>query len=146
MQVNIVKLSDWRIPRKFLGQWLKALEKELKKQISLDLNAKELTLVFVDAPKILELNRTYRAKAKVTDVLSFSGLGEDSLGELIFCGSRINEQALDHKLSKKQELGYLVIHGVLHLLGYEHEQGGRKEKEMFTLQDKLFDKLWSKFF
>ncbi len=144
MQVNIVKLSQWRIPRRFLVSWLESLQKELKKRAVIDLKNKEITLVFVDKNHIKKLNLDFRSKPKVTDILSFSGMTEEDLGELVICGEQVNEQSFDHGLSKKEELGYMVIHGVLHLLGYDHEKGGQQEKEMFELQDSLFDVLRKK--
>lgn len=92
------------------------------------------------------LNSSFRGKKKVTDILSFSGFESNDLGELVLCGEVIERQAKDHFLSNNQELGYLLIHGVLHLLGYEHEQGGAKAKKMFKLQDQIYDKLNEAFF
>ena len=141
MQVNIVKLSSWRIPRKFVALWMKDLTKELKKQAKHSVANKDLTIAFVKSSKMKKLNKDFRSKNKVTDILSFSGFTSGELGELALCGEVVEKQACDHKLSNKEELGYLLIHGVLHLLGYEHEKGGKDEKEMFELQDKLFDVL-----
>lgn len=146
MKSQIVKLSDWRIPRQFVGLWLKSLAKELKKQSGHDISKKELTLVFVKSSRIKKLNQDFRSVSKPTDILSFSGFSDDELGELVICGSILDKQARDHKLSKNEELGYLLVHGVLHLLGYEHENGGHAEKEMFELQDDLFDVLRKRFF
>lgn len=146
MQVNIVKLSSWRIPRRFLNDWIKDLERELKKRAIIDLRKWELTLVFVEKKQIKKLNLDFRSKPKVTDILSFSGMTDLDLGELVLCGEVVENQALDHKISRNEELGYLIIHGVLHLLGYEHEKGGQDEKEMFELQDALFDVLRNKRF
>ncbi len=146
MQVNIVKLSSWRIPRNFLEEWIQDLEKELKKRAIVDLRKWELTLVFVEKTQIKKLNLDFRSKPKVTDILSFSGMTELDLGELVLCGEVVDKQAIDHEISRREELGYLIIHGVLHLLGYEHEKGGQDEKEMFELQDALFDVLRNKRF
>ena len=141
MQVNIVKLSSWRIPRKFIHVWFEDLSKELKKRAKHSIGKKEITLAFVKKNHIKKLNQDFRSKGKVTDILSFSGFTESELGELVLCGDVLDKQALEHKLSRNEELGYLLIHGVLHLLGYEHEKGGQDEKVMFELQDKLFDVL-----
>ena len=141
MQKTVVKLSDWRIPRQFIDEWVNGLVKLLNKTTSHRLARFELTLVFVDKKKMQELNHQFRKKNKVTDILSFSGFTEDELGELVLCGDVVDHQALEHGLSRNEELGYLLIHGVLHLLGYEHEKGGKQAKEMFELQDKLFERL-----
>lgn len=146
MQVNIVKLSEWRIPRQFIQNWVDDVAKELKKTSKHSIAKKELTVVFVDAVRIKQLNQDFRSKAKVTDILSFSGFEDSELGELVLCGDVVDAQARDHKLACNEELGYLLIHGVLHLLGYEHEKGGKAEREMFELQDKVFDILRKRYF
>lgn len=146
MQVNVVKLSSWRVPRQFIKAWLDDLKKELKKATDIRLAGKELTLAFVDETKIRQLNKDFRKKDKVTDILSFSPMSEDELGELALCGTILDRQAVEHEVSKNEELGYLLIHGILHLLGYEHEQGGAAAKEMFALQDSLFDILRKRHF
>lgn len=146
LDVQLVKLSEWRIPRAFVCQWLKDLAKELKKRAKHDISQRELTIAFVKAKHIQKLNQDFRSKTKVTDILSFSGFTKVELGELVICGEVVDRQAIDHELSRKEELGYLLIHGVLHLLGYEHEKGGQKEKEMFELQDALFEVLRKKYF
>jgi probable rRNA maturation factor len=146
VQVNIVKLSNWRIPRQFINQWLKDLVLELNKTTKHRINNKEIHLVFVTQNKIKKLNQDFRSKAKVTDILSFSGFTESELGELVLSGQQINRQAKEHQLKNNEELGYLLIHGVLHLLGYEHEKGGQAARQMFELQDKIFAKLREKHF
>jgi probable rRNA maturation factor len=113
----------------------------------IDIRSRELSIVFVDSVNIQNINFQYRKKNKPTDILSFDGDGAKILGELVLCGEIIKSQAKDHKLSFNEELGYLLIHGVLHLLGYEHEKGGLQAKKMFKLQDQIFNKLrveWKK--
>lgn len=146
MEIQIVKLSGWRIPRQFIVEWMADLVRVLKKYSQYDIAKKEITLVFVTSNKIKKLNQDFRSKTKVTDILSFSGFTSEEMGELILCGDVINRQAKEHGLARNEELGYLLIHGVLHLLGYEHEKGGQAEKEMFELQDKLFEVLRKKHF
>lgn len=146
MQVYIAKLSDWRIPRQFIESWMGDLQKQLKKRAGHSIAKKEITLAFVDSAKIKQLNQDFRSKGKVTDILSFSGFTECEIGELALCGEVVDAQAEDHGLSRNEELGYLLIHGVLHLLGYEHEKGGQAAKEMFELQDALFEVLRKKYF
>lgn len=145
MQVNIVKVSDWRIPRSFITLWMDEIAKELGKISSHKIKNKELTIAFVSKAQMKKLNNQFRSKNKPTDILSFDGF-EDELGELVLCGDIVDKQAKDHQLGRREELGYLLIHGVLHLLGYEHENGGQKEKQMFALQDKLFDILRKRHF
>ena len=146
MQVNVVKLSSWRIPRQFINQWLDDVAKQIKKATGQSIKELEITIAFVDSRQIRKLNQDFRSKAKVTDILSFSGDEESVLGELAICGEVVDRQAGENQLRRNEELGYLLIHGILHLLGYEHEQGGAAETEMFAIQDKIFDVLRKRYF
>jgi probable rRNA maturation factor len=145
MNLTIINRSGERIPRKFVEAWLKALKPLLKKE-KLKLNPKlEFTILFVDQREMRKLNKTYRGKDYATDVLSFDGDSEASFGELVISPQVIKRQAKEHGLSLQDELGYMVLHGVLHLLGFDHEKNKREANRMFTLQDKLFERLCSKF-
>ena len=98
----------------------------------LGLQKAELSVTFVGSQKMRTLNRDYRGKDKSTDVLSFSQLeGEELsalpegepvlLGDLVISLERCVEQASDYGHSFERELGFLVAHGMLHLLGYDHQ-------------------------
>ncbi|MDZ4677863.1 MAG: rRNA maturation RNase YbeY [Oligoflexia bacterium] len=101
-----------------------------------------LSLVFLDTLAARKLNKKFRQKDYATDILSFAseekGMG---LGELVFCEPVLRRQAKEHRLSFKQEMDYLLIHGFLHLLGYDHEKSRKDEVKMMRLQDKLFKRL-----
>ncbi len=125
---------------------MKSLARELKKKAKHNIQSMELTIAFVHGRKIKQLNQDFRSKNKMTDILSFSGFSDNELGELVLCGKVVDRQAKDHELHPHEELGYLLIHGVLHLLGYDHEKGGQAEKEMFELQDSLFEVLRERYF
>ncbi|MBM0064316.1 rRNA maturation RNase YbeY [Alkalicoccobacillus gibsonii] len=108
----------------------------------------EVSVSFVDDEEIRELNNEHRGKDQGTDVLSFAlNEGEDEvvapisgmpnlLGDIIVSVPRISLQAEDYGHSFERELGFLVVHGFLHLLGYDHltEQ---EEKEMFGRQEEI---------
>ncbi|MEK4564520.1 rRNA maturation RNase YbeY [Alkalihalobacillus sp. FSL R5-0424] len=108
----------------------------------------EVSVSFVDDEEIRELNKEHRGKDQGTDVLSFAlNEGEDDvvepidgmpnlLGDIIVSVPRISSQAEDYGHSFERELGFLVVHGFLHLLGYDHltEQD---EKEMFGRQEEI---------
>lgn len=100
-----------------------------------------LSVVFVSSEEMVKLNSKYRNKAYSTDILSFNS--NQTLGELVICSEVIKEQARRHGLSQKHELGYMLIHGVLHLLGYDHEKSLTEQKKMFAIQDKVFEDLIS---
>jgi probable rRNA maturation factor len=101
----------------------------------------EVVVVFVNEDKAQALNSQFRGKEGATDVLSFSSEDPMSLGELILCPEVIGRQASENDHSWLDECCYLILHGVLHLLGFEHEQGGEAAKEMYSLQDAVFEQI-----
>ncbi|AKS38955.1 rRNA maturation factor [Anoxybacillus gonensis] len=107
----------------------------------------EVSITFVDNEKIREINRDYRGKDQPTDVISFAleEMGEEEieivgvdvppvLGDIIISVPKAREQAEQYGHSFMRELGFLAVHGFLHLLGYDHETE-EEEKEMFTKQE-----------
>ena len=92
------------------------------------------------------LNRVHRGKDKVTDVLSFAmqegafmmeKKGEDKdWGDIFICIPQIKRQAKEYGVRFKEEFFRMTVHGVLHLLGYDHEEE-KEAKKMFSLQDKM---------
>ena len=108
-----------------------------------------VSVVVVDKEKIHEINRTYRNVDRVTDVISFAfedneGITPDGvriLGEIYLCIDKAKEQAREYGHSDKREICYLAIHGLLHLLGYNHEKVEdksimrEKEEEILELYD-----------
>ncbi len=104
---------------------------------------------FVSLDTIHEINREYRSIDRPTDVISFAFLddvegeikinSEDVmilLGEIIISNEQAEKQAKEYGHSLHRELCFLFVHGLLHLLGYDH-QTEEQEKEMFALQDKI---------
>lgn len=115
----------------------------------------EMSLTFVLNPEIRELNRDYRGIDRATDVISFAIEDDDDLanlpaeiraelpvelGDLVISIDKVAEQALFLNHSADRELGYLLVHGFLHLNGYDHEEPA-DEKKMFTLQEEILDGL-----
>lgn len=118
----------------------------------------EVDLTFVDNERIHELNLEYRGIDRPTDVLSFAmnEAGEDELeirydladeddeleevpnvlGDIIISVTRAKEQAEEYGHSLERELGFLFVHGFLHLLGYDH-QDPESEAEMMSKQEKV---------
>lgn len=100
------------------------------------------SIVFVDNEKIQYLNKFYRNIDRVTDVISFAF--EDNakvlynnvrfLGEIYICIPKMIEQAKEYGHSETRELAFLTVHGLLHLLGYDH-MTKEDEEEMFALQE-----------
>lgn len=105
------------------------------------LKSNGITLVFLDSAQMKKINKQFRGKNKPTDVLSFAPVEPGSLGELLFCLDVLKKQAKEHEHSLEHEFLYMLIHGVLHLLGYDHELSAKEEKLMFRIQDELFETL-----
>lgn len=147
IKLEIVNKSGKTIPQKFIRDWVSLLSKEAALAINPSLYAgKEMVIAFVTVEQIQALNKSYRGKNKPTDVLSFGSPGEDpdSLGELAIAPDIIAKQAKEHGLLVREELGYMVLHGFLHLLGYDHEVNERDAKKMFKIQDELFERMLGK--
>ena len=98
----------------------------------------ELSISFVSLDEIHELNLKYRSIDKPTDVLSFAGIN-NSLGDIIISYEKAKEQAEIIGHSFERELAFLVVHGFLHLLGFDHETE-EDEKEMIKLQKEIMCK------
>ena len=114
------------------------------------MDAKEsiFTIIFVTKEEIHELNKQYRGVDRVTDVISFAleDVNDVSLsdirvlGDIYICIDRMKEQALEYGHSETRELSFLTVHGLLHLLGYDH-QTKEDEEVMFNLQRKILSDL-----
>lgn len=147
MKLTIVNHSGQAIPKKFLKSWVRRIERSVAQRISgksarrfKQVRAGELVVVFLREKAARELNKRFRGKNYATDVLSFEGEG-DLFGELIISPRVISRQAREHGLLVREELGYMVLHGILHLLGYDHEKSQAEAKRMFALQDEIFEEL-----
>lgn len=113
-----------------------------------------MSVIIVDNEEIQNINREYRQKDAVTDVISFAleeSVVEDDfpaiqevmdesreLGDIFVSFQRAQEQAVEYGHSFKRELGFLVVHGFLHLNGYDH-MTDEEEAEMFDLQRDILD-------
>jgi len=87
---------------------------------AVDAEPDELSIAFVDDDAMRELNRKFRRKNKTTDVLTFPGDGP-LLGEIVISIDQARRQAADEKHSLATEVRYLILHGILHAMGYDHE-------------------------
>lgn len=124
----------------------KILEHSAKEE---GLGKSEVSVTFVTNEMIRDINREYRGKDQPTDVISFAmeelGEGETAiigspeprmLGDIIISLDRTKEQAADFGHSFERELGFLAVHGFLHLLGYDH-MTKEDEKKMFSRQEEI---------
>ncbi|MBI4779098.1 rRNA maturation RNase YbeY [Candidatus Falkowbacteria bacterium] len=92
---------------------------------------KEISIAFVGDEEIKKINFKYRGLDKVTDILSFSGDG-DYFGEIVIDYDQIKRQAVDFKNSIHKELVFILVHGLLHLLGYSDETEEERKKMIKT--------------
>ena len=125
---------------------------EEKKLIDFVLKHENLTnvnfnVIFVDSEKIKDLNKNYRGIDRETDVISFALEDGDAnipfefgrlLGDIYICVSKMKDQAKEYGHSEQREMGFLTVHGLLHLLGYDH-MTKEEEKIMFTKQEEILD-------
>ncbi|MGI6141342.1 MAG: rRNA maturation RNase YbeY [Caldicoprobacterales bacterium] len=126
--------------------------------LKLDLQL-EVSLLLTDNEEIQRLNREYRGRDNATDVLSFPllnlnpfdretwlsdlevnrtpGTGETVIGDIVISVEKAREQAQEYNQDIKRELGFLAIHGLLHLLGFDHERDQTDEQVMKELQEAI---------
>lgn len=129
--------------------------RKIKQQIdkvlgSLDCNEHEISILFVGDQGIRDLNRQFRGMDRPTDVLSFPQLSEDEpeppgahvLGDVAISLETARNQSKDHGLSLEEELTLLLIHGILHLLGYDHEISSQEEERMRKKTRELFELIY----
>ena len=99
----------------------------------------EVSIVLTDNEYIRELNRKYRSVDRTTDVLSFP-MDEEVLGDIVISLEKAEEQALTYRESLENEIGRLLIHGILHLLGYDDSSKGRLKK-MHARQEEILKEI-----
>lgn len=95
---------------------------------------KELSIVLVKGAEIKRLNKKYRKKDQTTDVLSFEG--DKELGEIVICLEEVKKNAKEIGSTFKKELIFVLIHGILHLSGYDHELSKVESEKMKIKEDK----------
>lgn len=79
----------------------------------------EMNIIFVGDEEIKRINLEYRNKDYITDVISFPN-NKKELGEIFICVNQAKRQSIEYNHSLKREIGFLAVHGYLHLLGYDH--------------------------
>ncbi len=123
--------------------------KELLENVCKDekLGDGEFNVIIVTSDFIHELNKNYRNIDRVTDVISFA-LEDDKtfnldnyrvLGDIYICLDKVKSQALEYGHSFKRELSFLAVHGLLHLLGYDH-MTKEEEEVMFAKQEEVLSR------
>lgn len=158
------------------NDWFEKVAREViscvkKNELSFDFKEEELeiSLAIVGDGRIRKLNKMYRGKNKVTDVLAFAEKsvleylkkafpkikqipreensfveapdGISRLGEIVICYPRAKKQARRAGHSLEEELSVLLIHGILHLLGYDHEKSEEEQEKMKSLSSEILSSL-----
>lgn len=125
---------------------IKKVVKRVKKTLKIK-NYHEVNFMLVDLQTIHEYNFKYRKIDRPTDVISFAYIDSEEnhllpkeLGDILICIDKVKEQATEYGHSELREFAFLVTHGMLHILGYDH-QTPDEEKEMFGLQNQILEKL-----
>mgnify|MGYP000096945530 CR=1 FL=1 len=121
-----------------IEQWLDAVLSPYEKPF-------EITVRIVEASESQQLNHQYRNKDKPTNVLSFpfevpEGIELDLLGDLVICADIVKQEAIEQNKPLNAHWAHMIIHGCLHLLGYDHISDTEAE-EMEALEIKLLAQL-----
>ena len=127
--IEINNLTNFTVDKKFfLGVAKKVLKGENKER-------ENISIAFVSSAEIKKLNKKYRKKNKPTDVLSFGRvLGfKSNLAEVVICPEIVKKNG--------DELAKMLVHGILHILGYDHEKSEKKAIEMEKKQDYYLSKI-----
>ena len=106
-----------------------------------------VSIIFIGDMRMRTLNRVYRGKDHTTDVLSFAAQEGDmpvehtDLGDICISPNKIKKQAKEYEVPFQEEMARMIVHGVLHLLGYDHERPA-DAKKMFALQNKYMEHIF----
>lgn len=146
--IEVNNLTNFTVDKNFFWGVAKKVLKSENKEITTAKNkiplkaAKNLSIVFVSSAEIKKLNKKYRGEDKSTDVLSFGCVPcfmlhapPEYLGEIVICPEVVKKNAKEFGVTFKKELAKMLIHGILHIFGYEHEASKVKAEKMNKKQD-----------
>lgn len=141
-------LIDKQIYDRYITKdFIKKIARDILEMLSLE--GVEIGITLTDNKTIKQLNKQWRNKDKPTDVLSFPmeeciGYRYRLLGDVVISLPFAKKQAQEIGLTYKEEILRLLIHGILHLIGYDHEKSEEDERIMFEIQEKIFEKIKEK--
>ena len=116
-----------RFNRRNIAEFTRKVLLTLERQHRLKRPLSEVSIALVDDATMRRLNRTFRHSNKTTDVLTFPA---DSSGEIVICVDQARRQAIQEKHSVATEVRYLIVHGILHALGFDHETDNGEMNEL----------------
>ena len=142
MSIGIFNKTEEKIDKIFVRKVVKHTLKKMEAEKS------EVNIIFVGLEEIHEINKTYRNVDRPTDVISFAledtedvtVYEERVLGDIYICLDKVHEQAKEYGHTEIREMAFLIVHGLLHLLGYDH-MIKEEEKIMFGLQEEILNEM-----
>ena len=147
MAIKVNSLSEHiTVPKGIISYCRQVVKKTLN---YLNINDVIVSVIITSDEVISHINQTYRKKKGPTDVISFAyreapmphGDTKEHIGDIFISLETAQRQALEYGVSLKEELKRLLIHGVLHLLGYDHEQSAYKKRIMQKKEDEIMGKI-----
>ncbi|MGQ9842092.1 MAG: rRNA maturation RNase YbeY [Spirochaetota bacterium] len=141
-----VEREQISVPKEILLACKKVVAYTLKYQ---EVDNVVVTLILTNDDVITHINKTYRKKKGPTDVISFAyreapmpyGATKEHLGDIFISLETAQRQAMEYKVTLKEEMKRLLVHGVLHLLGYDHEQSAYKKRMMQKKEQEIMEKI-----
>ena len=154
--------NNFTTDRKYDGGFFKKIIEVAAKELDLESKKMELSVNLVGEGRIKALNKKYRGRNRVTDVLSFplissyrktrglaiteigvkSGTSDIiNLGDIFICLPVAKKYSIREKVGLDFKLAFLAIHAFLHLMGYDHEKSAEEKDKMFALQDRILKKV-----
>ncbi len=125
------------------SSWQEDIQRAFEKIASLvseDFSEREVSVVFTDDKEVQGLNKKFRHQDKPTNVLSFPSEEKEELGDIILAYETVQKEAVESGISLLHHTLHLIVHGFLHLLGYDHEKEEAAEK-METLEIQILESL-----
>ena len=142
MSIGIFNKTEEKIDKSFVRKVVKHTLKKMEAEKS------EVNIIFVGLEEIHEINKTYRNVDRPTDVISFALEDTEDVtvyeervrGDIYICLDKVHEQAKEYGHTEIREMAFLIVHGLLHLLGYDH-MIKEEEKIMFGLQEEILNEM-----
>ena len=117
-----------------IKKWIKGVVEASGKKVG------DVNIIFCNDPSILEINQQFLGHDYYTDIITFDYCeGNTVSGELYISVDTVEANAQEYNETFRNEMHRVIIHGILHLLGYDHERGEKEEKEMFGKQKEIME-------
>lgn len=129
---------NWQVKRKVPAAWVRQAADAFEKKFKT--NKKQLSVAIVGRAASSRLNKKYRGKDRATNVLSFPLAEQNFLGEIILCLPVIRNEAKKQNQPLKKYFQYIFVHGLLHLVGFDH-QTNRQANDMEKEEQRLLKSL-----